>query len=180
MTSRARLVRSTTLYKGKVVRLTVDEVVEPGGVNARREVVRHSASVVVLPHLPDGRVLLVRQYRHAAHQSLWELVAGTLEPGENPLEAARRELLEETGYHARTLKPLFDFFPSPGFLSEQMHLFEARGLSRTKARPDADERIRIRRFTRGQLGKMLRAKKIRDGKTLVGLLWLLHPFHLRS
>jgi len=96
-----------------------------------------------------------------------------MEPGETPQVAARRELLEETGYHARTLTRLFDFFPSPGILSERMHLVEARGLTFSKARPEADERIRAGRFTMRQLRTMLRAKKITDGKTLVGLYWLL-------
>lgn len=169
-----RVVRSRTLYKGKVVSLKLDRVVEPGGVETRREVVVHPGAVVLLPCFPDGRVLLVRQYRHAARQSLWELVAGTLEPGEDPRHAAHRELLEETGYQARHIKPVFDFYPSPGILSERMHLFEARGLTRCKANPDADERIRARRFTRAELRKMLTAGKIRDGKTLVGLLWLFH------
>jgi len=136
-------------------------------------VVCHPGSVVVLAHLPRARLLLVRQFRYAVGQPLWELVAGGMEPGETPRVAARRELLEETGYHARTLTPLFDFFPSPGILSERMHLVEARGLTSSKAHPEADERIRPGRFTLRQLRAMLRAKKITDGKTLVGLYWLL-------
>ena len=103
-------------------------MIEPGGVKATREVVCHRGSVVVLPRLDDGRVLLVRQFRYAAGKSLWELVAGGIELGETPAAAARRELLEETGYRARTLRPLFHFYASPGFLSERMFLFEARGL----------------------------------------------------
>ncbi len=172
MRPRARLLSSTTVYNGKVVRLRLDQVIEPGGVRTTREVVSHGGSVVVLPHLPDGRVLLVRQFRYATRRSLWELVAGGIEPGENPRDAAQRELLEETGYHARTLKPLLNFYPSPGFLSERMHLVEARRLRPSKSQPEADERIQLGRFTRAQLRKMLRAKEIEDGKTLVGLLWL--------
>lgn len=174
------MVRSRTLYKGKVVSLKLDRVVEPGRVETRREVVVHPGAVVLLPCFPDGRVLLVRQYRHPARQSLWELVAGTLEPGEDPRHAAHRELLEETGYRARHMKPVFDFYPSPGILSERMHLFEARGLTRSRANPDADERIRVRRFKRAELRKMLAAGKIRDGKTLVGLLWLFHSAGQRA
>lgn len=132
----------------------------------------HPGSVVLLPYLADGRVLLVRQYRHAARQALWELPAGTLEPGEDPLDAAQRELAEETGYRARRLKRLCEFFPSPGILSEKMRLFEARGLTPSPAHPDPDERIRVRRFSRPELRALVSAGKIRDGKTLAGLLWL--------
>jgi ADP-ribose pyrophosphatase len=178
-----RILKSNTIYSGKVIELKVDEVIEPGGVKATREVVGHSGSVVVMPLLPDGRIVLVRQYRYAARQWLWELVAGGLEPGETPREGARRELLEETGYRARTLRRLFDFYPSPGFLSERMFLVEACGLTRAKARPEADERIQIGLFTPSQLLNMVRRKQIRDGKTLVGILWQFSPdktFHKRS
>jgi ADP-ribose pyrophosphatase len=171
--SRFRVLKSRTVFKGKLVHLKVDRVVEPGGVAASREIVCHPGSVVVLPELPDGRLLLVRQFRYAARRWLWELVAGGIDPGETALEAARRELEEETGYRARTFRLLLTFFSSPGFVNEKMHLFEARGLTRAKARPEADERIRVGRFTEAQLRGMLRARKIEDGKTLVGLLWRL-------
>lgn len=173
MSSRLQVVRSKTIYKGRIITVKLDRIIEPGGLRAVREVVCHPGSVVVLAHLPDGRLLLVRQYRYAAGESLWELVAGGIEGGETPQQAARRELLEETGYEARTITPLFDFFPSPGILSELMHLVEARGLTRSKAGPEADERIRIGRFTPSRLRQMLGSKKIRDGKTLAGLYWFL-------
>jgi len=175
--ARARVLKSKTVYKGKVLTVKVDQVIEPGGVEAVREIACHSGSVVVLAQLPDERFVLVRQYRYAAGQSLWELVAGGIERGETPKSAARRELLEETGYQARTLAPLFDFFPSPGVLTERMYLVEARDLTPSPAHPEADERIRVGRFTRSQLLKLLRAKTMVDGKTLVGLYWWLsrHP-----
>lgn len=173
MTARFRILQSKTIYSGKVVKLRVDRVVEPGGVTALREVVCHPGSVVVLPRLDDGRVVLVRQFRYAAGRHLWELVAGGMEPGETPRRAARRELIEETGYRARTLKPLFDFFPSPGILNERMFLVEARGLTRGKSEPESDERLEVGIFTPVQLRKMLRAKQIKDAKTLAGLSWLL-------
>lgn len=172
MPSRALILASRTIYDGKIVRLRVERVVEPGGVRATREVVYHGASVVVLAEFADGRLLLVRQYRFPARQSLWELVAGGIEPGETLEEAARRELREETGYRARTVKFLADFYPSPGFLSERMYLVEARGLTRAQACPETDERIRASAFTRQQLARLLRQRKIRDGKTLAGLLWV--------
>jgi len=153
--------------------LRVDRIVEPGGVTVEREVVHHPGSVVILAHSDDGGIVLVRQYRYAAKQSLWELIAGGLELGERPLAAARRELLEETGYRAEKLRLLFDFFPSPGILTEKMFLVEATGLTQSKARPDSDERIEVGHFTPFQVMKMIKSRRIRDAKTLVGLFWLL-------
>ncbi len=172
MQKRARTLKSKTIYCGRVVELKVDRVIEPGGVETTREVIYHPGSVVIVPHLPDGRLILVRQYRYAARQSLWELVAGGLEKGETPRQGARRELLEETGYRARTLKPLLEFYPSPGILTEKMHLVEAWDLTPAKGEPDADERIEVGFFTVDEVMKMIRSRKIHDGKTLVGMLWL--------
>ena len=162
------------IYNGRLVRLTVDRIIEPGSVKAVREVVHHPGSVVVVAQAGDGRIVLVRQYRYPVRQSLWELVAGGLEPGESPLAAARRELLEESGYRAGKVRLLLHFFPSPGILTEKMFLVEASELTRAKAQPDPDERIKVGHFTRAQLMKMIATKRIRDAKTLVGLLWLDH------
>jgi ADP-ribose pyrophosphatase len=171
MSSRARLLSSKTLFRGRVFQLKRDRIIEPGNITATREVVEHPGSVVVLPLLPNGRVILIRQFRYPARKSLWELVAGSMEPGESVIRAARRELLEETGYRARLIKPVISFYSSPGFLTERMHLVEARDLTFTKANPEPDERIEVREFSRGQVKTLLREKRIRDGKTLVGLLW---------
>jgi ADP-ribose pyrophosphatase len=168
-----RVLKSRTVYTGRVLELAVDRIIEPGGVRVVRELVRHAGSVVVLPHLPDGRVILVRQFRYAARKALWELVAGSVEPGESPAQAAQRELLEETGYRAQSVKLLFSFYPSPGFLKERMHLVEARGLTLSRAQPESDERIRIGRFTSAQLRQRLITHRFEDAKTLIGLLWLL-------
>jgi ADP-ribose pyrophosphatase len=168
-----RILRSKTIYSGKVLELAVDRVTEPGNVTVIRELIRHPGSVVVLPHLPDGNIVLVRQFRYAARKTLWELVAGSLKPGETPTQAARRELLEETGYRAQSFKLLFSFYPSPGFLNERMHLVEARGLKPFMACPEADEHIRTGTFTPDQLRQKLLAHKFEDAKTLIGLLWLL-------
>ena len=169
---RARILESKTVFRGRVVELKVDRVIEPGDVETTREVVCHAGSVVIVPHLPDGRLILVRQYRHAVKESLWELVAGGMERGETPRQSARRELLEETGYRARVLKPLLEFYPSPGILSEKMHLVEAWDLTPSKGQPDADERIEIGFFTVNKVMEMIQSNEIRDGKTLVGILLL--------
>jgi ADP-ribose pyrophosphatase len=169
---RARTLNSKTIYRGRVVELKVDRVIEPGGVETTREVVCHPGSVVVIPHLPDGRLILVRQYRHAVKETLWELVAGGMEPGETPRQSARRELREEAGYRARVIKPLLAFYPSPGILSEKMHLVEAWDLTPSIGQPDADERIEVGFFTISKVMEMIRSNEIRDGKTLVGILLL--------
>ncbi|HUI42703.1 MAG TPA: NUDIX hydrolase [Terriglobia bacterium] len=170
--SRVRVFRSRTVYRGRVLTLRVDEVAEPGGVRAEREVVVHPGSVVVLPCLADGGVILVRQFRYAARKCLWELVAGSLNPRETVLAGARRELAEETGYRAQRMRRFLTFYPSPGFLTERMHLVEARGLRPAKARPEPDERIEVGRFRRSELESMVTSGTIQDGKTLVALLWL--------
>ena len=172
MQKRARILNSKTIYRGKVVDLKVEQVIEPGDARTTREVVCHAGSVVVVARLPDGRLILVRQYRHAVKETLWELVAGGMERGETPRQGARRELLEETGYRARVLKPLLEFYPSPGILSEKMHLFEAWDLTPSKGQPDADERIEIGFFTANEIMNMIKSNEIRDGKTLVGILLL--------
>jgi ADP-ribose diphosphatase len=173
MGGRARVLKSRRAYRGRILEVRVDKVVEPGGVRTSREMVVHRGSVVVLPVFADGRVLLIRQYRHPAGRALWELVAGSIEPGETTLRAAARELLAETGFRAKAFKPLFDFFSSPGFLTEKMYLIRASGLRESEAHPEADERIHVQLFTPQELIRLLRSKRLRDAKTLVGILWLL-------
>ena len=173
MSKRVRVLKSREIFRGRVVQLKVDSIIEPGGVRVEREIVHHAGSVVILAHSNDGRIVLVRQYRYPVRKSLWELTAGVMKPGERPLAAARRELLEETGYRARKWRLLFDFYPSPGILTEKMFLIEAIGLTGSKPNPDPDERIQVGHFTPVQLTKMIKSGRIHDGKTLVGLLWLL-------
>jgi ADP-ribose pyrophosphatase len=168
---KAKIIRSKIVFRGKIFGIRRDEVVEPGGVRATREMITHPGSVVVLPVLADGRVLLIRQYRHAARQFLWELVAGRIDKGESPLQAAARELIEETGYRAKRFHTFLDFFPTPGFLEERMFILLARGLKEGRATPEEDERIETRAYGRKQLEQMIQKRIIRDGKTIAGLLY---------
>ena len=167
----AKILRSKMIHKGPVFGVRRDVVIEPGGVRAVREVVTHSGSVVVLPVLPDGRILLIRQYRHATRQYLWELVAGRIDSGENPRRAAARELIEETGYRAKRFRVFLDVFPTPGFLEERMYILLAEKLTAGKAEPEEDERITAKAFTREELERMIRKNALRDGKTIAGLLY---------
>jgi ADP-ribose pyrophosphatase len=169
--AQARILRSKAIYKGPVFGVRRDEVLEPGGIRTIREVVTHPGSVVVLPVQPDGRILLIRQYRHAARRFLWELVAGRIERGETPRRAAARELIEETGYRARRFRVFLDVFPTPGFLEERMYILLAQELTSGDARPEVDEKIISCAFTCTQLKQMIRRGKLRDAKTIAGLLY---------
>jgi ADP-ribose pyrophosphatase len=168
---KAKILTSEMIYQGKVFGVRRDEIIEPTGVRAVREVVTHRGSVVVLPVLPDGRIVMVRQYRHATRQYLWELVAGSMERGEDPKKGAQRELLEETGYRAKKISVFLDLFPTPGFLEERMYLLLAEGLTAGKARPEEDEKLLVAAYTRAQLEQMMRAGKMRDAKSVAGLLY---------
>ena len=159
------------VYEGLVFGVRRDRVVEPHGAEVTREVVTHPGSVVVLPAFPDGRILLIRQYRHAAGQYLWELVAGRRDEGESFTRSAERELEEETGYRARKLTQIMDIFPSPGYVAEHMVVFVARELTKGKARPEDDEKITARILTLGEAERWIRWGKILDAKSVAGILY---------
>ena len=168
--SSLRRLETRRVYEGKVVSLDVDEVEEPGGVRAVREVVRHRGSAAVLPVHDDGRVVLVRQYRYPVDEAVWELPAGRLDVGEESEQAARRELEEEVGLRARRLEPLSVFYTTPGFCDEVMHMFRATELEEVPPRPDADERIESRTLSLEEARAMIGRGEVREGKTLVALL----------
>ena len=188
--SAGKVLSSRVSYQGPVFSVTTDEVEEPGGVRARRDVIRHSGSIVVLaveePARPatgkdtnkskakkaEPRILLERQYRHAAQSMMWELPAGRIDDGETALTAAKRELLEETGYSARHWKRILHFYVSPGFLDETMTIYLASGLRAGVAQPESDERIAVRFFGLSEAKKMALHGRIRDAKTIAGILWL--------
>ncbi|PYU43419.1 MAG: NUDIX hydrolase [Acidobacteria bacterium] len=168
---KARVLSSITVYEGPIFGIRRDKVIEPSGVRATREVITHPGSVVVLPVLADGRILLIQQYRHATRQYLWELVAGRMDPGETPKAAAARELIEETGYRAKRFCIFLDIFPTPGFLEERMFILLAEGLTAGKAEPEEDEKIISRSHDRKQLEEMIRGGKLRDAKSIAGILF---------
>jgi ADP-ribose pyrophosphatase len=168
---RARILNSKMIYQGKVFGVRRDEVAEPNGLRATREVITHPGSVVVLPVLEDGRIVMIRQYRHATRQYLWELVAGRIDGGEAVKKAAARELLEETGYRAKRYSVFLDVFPTPGFLEERMYIVLAEGLTEGKAQPEEDEKIQVRVFVAKELKQMMQRGRIRDAKTIAGLLY---------
>ena len=177
-TVRASVLSSKTVFRGPDFSVVSEQVAEPpGGDVVRRDLVRHPSSVVILPLDDSARpvhVLLERQYRHAAEKHLWELPAGSRERGETSLAGAKRELLEETGYTAAKWQRALFFYVSPGFLTENMHLFLARGLTKRQARPMADEHIEVRRVPVKQAVRMVMTGKIVDAKTIAALLWLAH------
>ncbi len=175
--SKARLVSSRTVYRGPVFWVTTDHVLEPGGVKVRRDLIHHSGSVVVLAvddSVSVPRVLLERQYRHAAKDFLWELPAGRIDAGEQELAAAKRELIEETGYRADRWRRIFKFYASPGFVAETMSVFLATGLRAGEAEPEDDEIIHKRMVPLPTVVKMILKGTIRDAKTISSVLWLDH------
>ncbi|HUD22065.1 MAG TPA: NUDIX hydrolase [Acidobacteriaceae bacterium] len=172
--AKAKLLSSKLAFKGKVFNVFTDTLVEPSGHCNTRDVIHHNGSVVMLavdesknPADPD--VILERQYRHAAGQYLIELPAGSRNAGEAPLAAAKRELIEETGYRARRWKMLIRYFASPGFLGEWMQIYLARDIREGTATPELDEQIEVLHMPLSQAMKMIAEGKIHDGKTLIGL-----------
>jgi ADP-ribose pyrophosphatase len=172
---KARVLSSKEAYRGPAFWVSTDEVLEPTGVRVRRDIVHHSGSVVILAvqeNRSGPKILLERQYRHAAQQFLWELPAGRIDEGENELKAAKRELLEETGYTAQRWKRILKFYVSPGFVAETMSIYLATNLRSGTAQPEADEVIEVRFVPLAEALRMVLAGKIKDAKTVSGVFWL--------
>ena len=167
----AKVLSSELIFQVRVFALKREQIVEPSGLTVAREIIVHPGSAVVLPVFPDGRILLIRQYRHAAGEYLWELVAGHKEPNETFAEGAKRELIEETGYTAKRVRKLLTIFPSPGLLGERMEIFLATGLTKGTARPEDDEKITSRILTLREAEQWIRTGKIHDAKSVSGILY---------
>lgn len=165
-----RRVRKNTVHKGKSVDFCVDEITLPDGKTATREYLDHPGAVGVVPVHPDGRVVMVRQYRYPVEEVTLELPAGKLGKGEDPLACVKRELHEETGYSAAKITPLLDYWPTPAFANEVLHLYVAEGLTVGEVHPDEDEFIEKVELPLDEVLELARRGRIKDSKTLVGLL----------
>ncbi|MFJ6207550.1 NUDIX domain-containing protein [Lysinibacillus sp. NPDC092081] len=165
--------KTTPIYDGKIVKLQVDDVTLPNGNVAKREIIKHPGAVAVIAVTDEGKLVLVEQYRKALERSIIEIPAGKLEPGEEPIVTARRELEEETGYGAQSLTYLQAFATSPGFADEIIHLFVAKDLYKieNKADLDEDEFVELLEVSLEEAGQMVADERIFDAKTAFAVLW---------
>lgn len=157
------------IYKGKIVTLNVDTITLPNGVTVDLEVVRHPGASAVVPLKEDGTVVLIRQFRHAAGGFIYEIPAGKLSPGEEPLACAARELEEEIGYRAGSFNLLSSIFTAPGFTDEVIHIYKATGLTKSQQQLDRDEVLEVVEMPLDEAIEMIRTGAISDAKTIVGL-----------
>jgi ADP-ribose pyrophosphatase len=168
--SLAKVLSSHVAYNGSHVRVREDTVIEPSGRQCRREIVVHPGAVCIVARPSVEDVILIRQYRHAAGQELLEIPAGTLHDGEDPRECAIRELEEEAGYYAATMTERARFWTTPGFTTEFMYLYEAQDLTKTQVHPDEDEVIEVEIVSRSEALRLIREGRLRDAKSILGLL----------
>ena len=176
-----KTISSKELISTPIFRVTMDHALDPSGFEIKRVIIQHPGSAVVMPVDKQKRILLVRQYRLPALRHLWELPAGKIDPGETALQAARRELREETGYRAAKFEKLAEFYPSPGFLAEKMTIYLATGLTEGQQTPMEDERIEMHWFAANEVDRLIEAGKILDAKTTIGFFrWLRKSGKLKS
>ena len=161
------------IYKGKILNLRVDE-----WKGHKREVVEHNGSVVIVPMLSSKEILMVKQYRYPIKKYTLELPAGTLDKDELPVNCAKRELEEETGFAAKSIKKLAEFYSAPGFCTEKMHLYLVKGLKRKKQMLEDDEKIKVKKVKITNAIKFIKKGKITDAKSIIGILLNFHNFSL--
>ncbi|NIS60950.1 MAG: NUDIX domain-containing protein [Proteobacteria bacterium] len=160
------------LYKGKVICLSKERLTLPNGETTELEVIRHPGAAAIVPLLADHRVVMIKQYRHAVGQFLWEVPAGTINPGESPIECAKRELPEEVGYRAHAFQELGEIFPVPGYSDEHIHIFLATGLVPGRQNLDADEVLDVKPIPLEETLGMIKRGEIRDAKTIIALFFM--------
>ncbi|MCC6013871.1 MAG: NUDIX hydrolase [Candidatus Verstraetearchaeota archaeon] len=166
------LIKSELVYSGKLIKVRLDEVKLPNGKISKREIVVHRGAVAILALDNDNNIILIRQYRHAAGKFMWEIPAGTLEEGEDPLECAKRELLEETGYIANKIEKLIQFYVAVGYCTEIIHLFIARELKKLSQKTEEDEFISVHLIPIDRALEMIKNNEIEDAKTIIGILMM--------
>lgn len=165
-----KTMKTNKIFSGKILNLRVDEVELPNGHRSTREIVEHPGAVAILPVLVDGNILMVKQYRKPVEEFLLEIPAGKLDVGEEPLECAKRELEEETGYKARNWKYMGYIYTTPGFSNEKIHLYLAEALEKTAQNTDEDEFIEVVDLPETEVLEMIRQGQIVDSKTICAFL----------
>lgn len=167
-----RTIKSDKVYQGKIINLRIDTVELPDQKYSKREIIEHPGAVAVVPITEDNKIVMVKQFRKAAEDCLLEVPAGKLEIGEEPLDCAKRELLEETGYKSDNLEYLFKFYTSPGFCNEEISVFVAKDLIKDVAQPDEDEYIEIEKYGIDELVEKISKEEIKDAKTITSILYI--------
>jgi ADP-ribose pyrophosphatase len=165
-----RVEAEETIFQGRIIRLVARDLVLPNGRKTKFHIVEHPGAVAILPIHANGDVVLLKQFRPTIGSEIYEIPAGTIEKGEAPLATAKREIIEETGFKAKKWTKIAEFYTAPGFCTELMHVYVAQGLSPASADGDADEILKPVRMPIGTALKMIQAKKIRDAKSIAGLL----------
>ena len=176
MTELPQPISQEIVYSGRIIDARVDTVLMPDGSRITRELVHHPGAVAIVPIDDDDNVLMVRQYRYAAGQSLLEIPAGVLEDGESPDDTAQRELQEEVGFASRNLRALGGLYSSPGFCDEFLYMYIARDLVASSLPGDDDEDISVERIPISRIDRLIRVGEIQDAKTVAGLLMAVHLF----
>ena len=159
------------LHKGKVFRLSKERLTLPNGETVELEIIHHPGAAAIVPLLADRRVVMIKQYRHAVGRFLWEVPAGTINPGESPIECAKRELPEEVGYRAHVFQKIGEIYPVPGYSDEHIHIFLATGLTPGRQNLDTDEVLDVKPIALEEALEMIKRGEIRDAKTIIGLFF---------